>query len=193
METKKIVIICGHPDADSFTGTMLDHYQAGAEDSGHEVHRFNLGELNFDPILRKGYKEIQQLEPDLIMLQNAIRECDHIVIGYPNWWVAMPALLKGLFDRFWLPGFAFNFNKQTKKVEKHLTGKTARVIIISGSHSPFKTWWQFGDYTNEIQYGILEFAGIKTQVSSFGPAERVSDDVRYKWVKEAETLGKSAK
>lgn len=69
METKKIVIICGHPDADSFTGTMLDHYQAGAEDAGHEVHRYNLGELNFDPILHKGYREIQQLEPDLLMLQ----------------------------------------------------------------------------------------------------------------------------
>jgi len=56
METKKIVIICGHPDSDTFTGTMLDHYQAGAEDVGHQVVWFNLGELNFDPILRKGYK-----------------------------------------------------------------------------------------------------------------------------------------
>jgi len=192
METKKIVIICGHPDADTFTGTMLDHYQAGAEDSGHEVKRFNLGELHFDPILHKGYKEIQQLEPDLLMLQDAIRECDHLVIGYPNWWCTMPALLKGLFDRFWLPGFAFNFNKQTKKIEKHLIGKTARVFIMSGSHSPFKTWWQFGDYTNEIQYAILEFAGIKTQVSPYGPTEKVSDEVRYKWIKEAEQIGRRA-
>ncbi len=192
METKKIVIICGHPDADTFTGTMLDHYQAGAEDAGHEVKRYNLGELHFDPILHKGYKEIQQLEPDLMMLQDAIRECDHLVIGYPNWWCTMPALLKGLFDRFWLPGFAFNFNKQTKKIEKHLAGKTARVFILSGSHSPFKTWWQFGDYTNEIQYGILEFAGIKTQVSPYGPTEKVSDEVRYKWIKEAEQMGKRA-
>ncbi|MBP9842455.1 MAG: NAD(P)H-dependent oxidoreductase [Candidatus Pacebacteria bacterium] len=190
MKTKKIVIICGHPDADTFTGTMLDHYQAGAEDAGHEVLRYNLGELNFDPILHKGYKEIQQLEPDLIMLQEALSEADHIVIGYPNWWCTMPALLKGMFDRIWLPGFAFNFNKQTKQIEKHLAGKTARVIIISGSHSPFKTWWQFGDYTNEIQYGILEFAGVKTRVSSFGPSERVSDDIRYKWIKEAEQMGR---
>jgi NAD(P)H dehydrogenase (quinone) len=189
MKTKKIVIICGHPDADTFTGTTLDHYQAAAEDAGHEVRRYNLGELNFDPILHKGYKEIQQLEPDLQMIQNAIAECDHLVIAYPNWWCTMPALLKGFFDRIWLPGFAFNFNKQTKKVEKHLVGKTARVIILSGSHSPLRTWWQFGDYTNEIQYGILEFAGFKTQVSSYGPVEHVSDDVRYGWVKEIEVLG----
>lgn len=193
MATKKIVIICGHPDKESFTGSMLDRYQAAAEDAGHEVRRFNLGELQFDPILHKGYKEIQHLEPDLLTLQQAMRECDHVVIGYPNWWCTMPALLKGLFDRFWLPGFAFNFNKVTKRIDKHLAGKTGRVFIMSGSHSPFNTWWQFGDYTNEIQYGILEFAGIKTSVSSYGPCERVTDSVRAKWIKQVEALGRAAR
>lgn len=190
MEPKKIVIICGHPDADSFSGSVLDRYQIGAEEAGHEVRRYNLGELHFDPILHKGYKEIQQLEPDLVMLQDAILECDHLVIGYPNWWCSMPALLKGLFDRFWLPGFAFNFNKQTKKIEKHLTGKSARVLVLCGSHGPLKTWWSFGDFTNEIQYGILEFAGIKTQVSVYGPTEKVADKVKEKWLKEVEILGR---
>ncbi|OGG66453.1 hypothetical protein A3I99_04690 [Candidatus Kaiserbacteria bacterium RIFCSPLOWO2_02_FULL_45_11b] len=189
---KNIVVLCGHPDKDSFTGTVADHYQVGAEDAGHHVERVNIGELNFDPILHKGYKEIQHLEPDLLALQDKFRAADHIVIIYPNWWCTMPAILKGLFDRFWLPGFAFNFNKQTKKIEKHLAGKTGRVIILSGSHSPFKTWWQFGDYTNEIQYGILEFAGIRTNVSSYGPCERVTDEVRTKWMKEVERLGKNA-
>lgn len=191
MNAKKIVIICGNPDKETFTGSVLDTYQIAAEDAGHTVRRFNLGDLNFDPILHKGYKEIQPLEPDLITLQEAITECDHLVIGYPNWWCTMPALLKGLFDRFWLPGFAFNINKLTKKVEKHLTGKTARVYILSGTHSPFKTWWQFGDFTNEIQYGILEFAGIKTQVTAFGPTERVDEKRRNSWLKEVAGQGKS--
>ena len=189
---KNVLVVCGHPDKDSFSGTVADHYQAGAQDAGHSVERVNLGDLNFDPILHKGYKEIQHLEPDLIALQDKFRAADHIVIVYPNWWCTMPALLKGLFDRFWLPGFAFNFNKQTKKIEKHLAGKTGRVIILSGSHSPFMTWWQFGDYTNEIQYGILEFAGIRTQVSSFGPCEKVDESVRGKWLKDVENLGKKA-
>lgn len=194
MQPKKIVVICGNPDClGSFTSAILDHYQAAAEDAGHEVQRFNLGEMSFDPILHKGYKEIQPLEPDLLALQDAIRAADHLVFGYPNWWCTMPALLKGLFDRFWLPGFAFNFNKVTKKVEKHLVGKTARVYVLSGSHSPFKTWWKFGDYTNEIQYGILEFAGIKTQVSTFGPCDNASDSCRTKWISEVEMHGKGAK
>lgn len=188
--SKNILVLCGHPDKDSFSGVVADHYQVGAEDAGHIVERVNLGELHFDPILHKGYKEIQLLEPDLVLLQEKFKAADHIVIVYPNWWCSMPALLKGLFDRFWLPGFAFNFNKETKKIVQHLKGKTSRVIILSGSHSPFKTWWKFGDYTNEIQYGILEFAGIRTEVSSFGPCEKVTEDTRAKWLKEVETLGK---
>jgi putative NADPH-quinone reductase len=189
---KKILVLCGHPNKDSFTGTVADHYQVGAEDAGHIVERVNIGDLNFDPILHMGYKEIQHLEPDLIALQEKFTNADHIVILYPNWWCTMPAILKGLFDRFWLPGFAFNFNKETKKIEKHLAGRTGRVIVLSGSHSPFMTWWQFGDYTNEIQYGILEFAGIRTAVSSYGPCEKVNDEIRAKWLKEVEKLGKAA-
>ena len=190
--TKKIAIILGHPDADTYSGQVADHYQAGAEDAGHEVRRFNIGELNFDPILHKGYKQVQELEPDLHMVQDAIRWADHVVIVYPNWWCAMPAKLKGMFDRMWLPGFAFNFNKETKRIDKHLAGRTGRVIILSGSHSRFSAWWNFGDYTNEIQYGIMEFAGIRTNVTAFGPTERVDDKRRAKWLKEAEQLGKKA-
>jgi len=190
MQPKNIVVICGHPDADTLTGSFLDQYQEAAEAAGHSIRRFNLGDMHFDPILHKGYKEIQQLEPDLLTLQQAIRECDHIVIGYPNWWCTMPALLKGLFDRFWLPGFAFNINKETKKAEQHLAGKTAHVYIFSGTYSPFQTWWKFGDFTNEIQYGILEFAGIKTQVSAFGPCERADDKQKNKWLKEVADHGK---
>ncbi|MFM2424123.1 MAG: hypothetical protein RLZZ70_514 [Candidatus Parcubacteria bacterium] len=187
---KKILVLCGHPDKDSYSGLMADHYEKGARDAGHEVVRTNIGELKFDPILHKGYKEIQALEPDLIDLQNRFREAEHIVIIYPNWWCAMPAILKGLFDRFWLPGFAFNFNKTTKQIDKHLKGRTARVIVLSGSHSAFQTWWRFGDFTNEIQYGILEFAGIRTTVTTYGPCEKVDGICRERWLREVESMGK---
>lgn len=187
--SKKIVVILGNPDTETYSGTLADSYQAGAEDAGHEVKRWNVGEMQFDPILHKGYKEIQELEPDLLALQEDIRWADHIVVVYPNWWCTMPALLKGLFDRFWIPGFAFNFDKETKKLIKRLSGKTGRVIIVAGTHSPFRTWWQFGDFTNEIQHGILGFAGIKTKVSAFGPCEKVDDTCRNNWAKEVTALG----
>lgn len=187
---KKILVLLGHPDKETFSGQMADHYQAAAEEAGHEVRRVDIENLQFRPILDKGYKVIQELEPDLLELQECFRWADHIVVVYPNWWCAMPAILKGLFDRMWLPGFAFNFNKQTKRIDRHLTGRTGRVIIVAGTHSPFRTWWQFGDYTNEIQFAILGFAGIKTNVKAFGPSEHVTDAVKNKWLKQIEALGK---
>lgn len=188
--SKKILILLGHPDKETFSGLLADQYQTSATEAGHEVARVNLGDLSFDPILHKGYKEIQNLEPDLLALQEKFNWADHIVIVYPNWWCTMPALLKGLFDRFWLPGFAFNFDRQSKKLIKRLSGKTARVIIVAGTTSPFMTWWKYGDYTNEIQYGILEFAGIKTGVTALGPCEQVDDSVREKWINKIANLGK---
>ncbi len=192
MKTKKILVLLGNSDNETFSGSVADAYQVGAEEAGHEVQRVNIGDMNFDPILHKGYKEIQALEPDLLDLQDKFRWADHVVIVYPNWWCTMPAILKGLFDRFWIPGFAFNFNKETKQLDKHLVGKTGRVIIVMGTHSPFKTWWQFGDYTNEIQYGILEFAGIKTKVSAYGPCEKVGQPCREGWLKDVAKLGRKA-
>ncbi|MEZ4200118.1 MAG: NAD(P)H-dependent oxidoreductase [Candidatus Paceibacterota bacterium] len=188
--SKKILVLLGNSDTETFSGAIADAYTGSAVEAGHEVERVNIGELNFDPILHKGYKVIQELEPDLLALQDKFRAADHIVIVYPNWWCTMPAILKGLFDRFWIPGFAFNFDKETKKLVKRLAGKTARVIIVAGTHSPFKTWWQFGDYTNEIQYGILEFAGIKTKVTAFGPCVKVGDACRAKWLTRVAKLAK---
>ena len=188
--SKKIVLLLGNSDKETFTGAIANAYQKGAEEAGYEVSRFNIGDMKFDPILHKGYKEIQVLEQDLINLQEAIKWADHFVIVYPNWWCTMPAILKGLFDRMWIPGFAFNFDKQTKKLVQRLKGKTARTIVVAGTHSPFKTWWLFGDYTNEIQHGILGFSGINASVCTFGPSEKVGEDKKTQWLMQVETLGK---
>lgn len=189
---KKIFVLLGNPDVESYSGTVADTYVQAAKDAGHEVQRMNISELQFDPILHKGYKEIQPLEPDLLRVQEVWRWADHVVIIYPNWWCTMPAILKGLFDRVYLPGFAFNFEKPSGKLIQRLKGKTARVIVLAGTHSPFMTWLKFGDYTNEIAYGILEFAGMKTRVSAYGPCDKVGEPMRKKWLTAIAKLGKKA-
>ncbi|MBX2866824.1 NAD(P)H-dependent oxidoreductase [Candidatus Kaiserbacteria bacterium] len=189
METKKILVLLGNEDKETYTGSLADLYEQSAREAGHEVKRFNIGDMQFDPILHKGYKVIQELEPDLLALQEAWKWADHTLIVYPNWWNTMPAILKGLFDRFWLPGFAFNFEKPSGKLIQHLKGKTARVIIVAGTHSPFQTWWKYGDYTNEIKEGILEFAGIKTKVTAFGPHHFMDEKAHAKWEDKVRKFG----
>jgi putative NADPH-quinone reductase len=192
---KKITILVGHPDSGpTLTGEMALLYETAAKKAGHEVKRFNLGEMKFDPILHKGYKEIQTLEPDLNALQEAVSWCDHFVLFYPNWWQTMPALLKGLFDRFWLPGFCFNMRKHKDGTRalgwiKRMKGKTARVFVLSGSH-PFLIWLFFGDYTNEIKRGILWFAGFKVKLSRIGPTDHAPEWKKNEWRRKAAYMGR---
>ena len=164
---KKIFILLGHPDLDSLNCTLADEYERGANEAGHEVRRMNISELKFDPILHHGYRLIQDLEPDLVSFQENVRWCDHFVVLYPSWWSTMPALLKGLFDRTWLPGFAYNFTGEFSWT-KLLKGKSARMIVTSDT-IPFLQRLIFGDTTNELKNGILWFAGFSPiRVKKFG-------------------------
>lgn len=192
---KKITLLLGHPDSTpTISGELATVYEAAAKKAGHEVKRINLGDLKFDPILHKGFKEVQPLEPDLLAFQEAVAWCDHFVVIYPNWWCTMPALLKGLFDRAWLPGFCFNMNKHADGTPapgwtKLMKGKTARVIVLSGS-PPLFIWLLMGDYTNEIKRGILWFVGFKTRVSHFGPSDHAPEWKIAGWRRKALYLGK---
>lgn len=190
---KKIYILLGHPDCDTLSGHLADSYEKGAKEAGHEVRRTDICDVKFDPILHKGYKEIQALEPDLVKVQEDFKWADHIVILYPNWWCTMPALLKGLFDRMFLPGFAFRFSKEKPGAwTPLLTGKTGRVIVAAGM-SPIKIRFHFGDFTNELARGILGFAGINpVEITVFGPSERATDAKKEAWLKKVENYGKKA-
>ena len=191
---KKIVVLLAHPDSgDTHCGQLALLYATAAKKAGHTVRATRLGDLQFDPILHKGYKEIQALEPDLKKLQDDIRWADHLVIIYPNWWGTMPALLKGLFDRMWLPGFCFSFykdgmGKQFNLWHRLMNGKTARVIVLSGTH-PFLIYLMFGDYTNEIYKGILWFAGFKVKLTRLGPSEKAPEWQWAGWRKKVIRLG----
>src|SRR3989344_70843 len=129
--SKKILILLGHPDKDTLNGTLAGEYERGAEKALHEGRRMNKGDKAFAPILHFGYKQTQELEPDLVAFQENVRWCEHFVIFYPSWWSTMPALLKGLIDRTWLPGFAFRFNASGNFWKKLLKGRSATMIVTS--------------------------------------------------------------
>lgn len=190
---KKILVFVGHPDSESLNVRFGDAYAEGARERGHEVKRVNLGDLKFDPILHKGYKVIQELEPDLKQLQEDIKWSDHFVIIYPSWWSTMPALLKGLFDRIWMPGFAFHFDHGgiTHGYMWHgmLKGRTSRVFVTSDSPA-FLARVIFGDTTNEIKKGILWFAGFKVDVTKVGGLKNAKDNKKDAIIRKFKAWGK---
>ncbi len=188
----KIFILLGHTDPATLSGAFADCYEKYAREAGHEIRRQNIGEMHFDPILHEGYKSIQELEPDLKDFQENVRWADHIAIFYPTWWSTMPAMLKGLFDRAWLPHFAFNFADHGLTWKKLLKGRTAR-IITSSNTNPFLLWWAYGPPTVVPELCLLRFTGIRARSTVFGPSERASERTKAKWFRKVECLGRAGK
>ena len=196
MAAKKIFILLGHPDRAGLCGEFADAYEKAAREAGHTVERMNIGEMQFDPILHKGYRERQELEPDLVRFCDLLHSSDHFVILYPVWWVGMPALLKGLFDRAWLPGSAFRYIK-TKSGNRSIfwhrlfRGKTARIIMTSGT-APWLVRALPGNVNAQLRWGILWFAGFRVRTDWFGPAENVPEERKARWLARVKSLGSRA-
>jgi len=197
MRPKKILLLLGHPDKSGFSGAMADAYEAGAREAGHRIDRLNIGEMQFDPVLHKGYRERQELEPDLIRFQQLVVACDHFVVIHPVWWVGMPAILKGLFDRAWLPGSAFRYMKMpsgSRSIFWHrlMRGKSARIIIASGTH-PLLVRLLPGNVNAQLKWGILWFAGFSVRTTWFGPSENIPEPRRLRWLQKVRRLGENGK
>jgi len=193
--TKRILIILGHPESGSFCGALADAYENAAKAAGHEVRRIDLGRLVFDPVLHKGYAEIQPLEPDLLDAQAAIQHADHLVFVYPIWWGGPPALLKGFFDRMLLPGFAFRFKDATSSSwERLLSKRSARLLVTMDTPPWYYRWVYRMPGHNQMKRNILDFCGIKpVSISEFGPVKGSSPGQRRKWLEEASRQGEGAR
>lgn len=155
-----IYILLAHPDPHSFNGQLADAYERQGRQNGHVVRRQNLGDLNFDPVLHKGYKEIQAWEPDLEEAWQNIVWCQEWIIIYPVWWGSVPALFKGFLDRVLLPGRAFRYHDKGPFWDKLLKGRSAHVIATSDAPALW-LWWQYRNSDlNTIRKAILQFCGF---------------------------------
>jgi NAD(P)H dehydrogenase (quinone) len=190
---KRITIVLGHPDSNSYCAAISSAYEQSARNAGHEVRLIQLGALKFDPILHKGYKEIQALEPCLVDAQEAITWANHLVFVYPIWWGSMPALLKGFFDRTFLPGFAFKYRKDSQFWDKLLAGRSAHVFSTMDT-PPWYFWLVYKmPGHNQIKRTILEFSGIKpVKITSFGPVRYASQARRESWLKQVSDYARRA-
>lgn len=187
---KRVLVILGHPSEASLCGAIANAYLKGAQAAEHEVRFLSLGKLKFDPILRDGYNTIQALEPDLVAAQKSIAWAEHLVFVYPIWWGSIPAILKGFFDRIFLPGFAFKFRKNALMVDGLLRHRTAHLIATMDT-PPWYYWLVYRmPGHNQMKRTILEFCGIKpVKISSFGPVKNSQASTREKWLTSAYKFG----
>jgi len=187
---KKILVINGHPNSDSFNFGLFDAYKMGAVQSGAEIKQIVIKDLTFNPNLQFGYQKRMELEPDLLDSWEKIKWAEHLVWIHPVWWGGLPALTKGFIDRLFLPGFSFQPRKNSVWWDKLLQGKTAH-IITTLDQPGWYYWLAYGrPSVNQLKKATLQFCGIKpVKVTYIGPVKKSEPSVRQKWLNQVEKLG----
>lgn len=191
---KKVLIVNGHPDSESFNFALSRAYRSGAVAANAEVQQIDIRELSFNPNLKYGYRKRTELELDLLDAQAKIRWADHIVWFYPVWWGSYPAILKGFIDRVFLPGFAFKKREKSLFSDKLLKGKTAR-IVCTLDQPRWYYWLAYRSPSHHAMRGLtMRFTGIrKVKITTIGPVRLSKDSYRSTWLKKMERLGAMAK
>jgi putative NADPH-quinone reductase len=188
---KKILIINGHPNKESFNFALVEAYKKGVLTSGADLKEITICDLNFNPNLQSGYQKKTALEPDLLNAWEKIIWADHMVWVHPVWWGGLPAITKGFIDRVFLPGKAFKYRDNSVWWDKLLKGKTAH-IITTLDQPGFYYWIAFGrPSVNQLKKSVLEFCGIKpVRVTYIQPIRNSKIEFRNKWLSKTEGMGK---
>lgn len=191
---KKILIINGHPNKESFNAAICGAYKLGVKSTDAELKEIVIGDLKFNPNLQNGYQQRTELEPDLLEAWEKIKWADHLVWVHPVWWGGLPAIMKGFIDRLFLPGFAFQYKKDSVWWDKLLKGKTAH-IITTLDQPGWYYWLMYGKPSvNQLKKSTLEFCGISpVKVTYLGIVKTADEKLRNKWLQQIQNLGKSLK
>jgi putative NADPH-quinone reductase len=186
---KRILVILGHPASNSFCGALAERYAQSAVRAGHEVRQLFLGAMDFDPVLREGYLQVQPLEADLRRAQADIVWAEHLTLVYPIWWGGIPALLKGFFDRVFLPGFAFKYREGKAFPDKLLHGRSAHLLVTMDTPPWYYRWVYRMPGLHQVRKTTLAFCGIEPQRTlTFGPILGSSADQRETWLLQAQAI-----
>ena len=135
MSVRKILVVYAHPNPDSYNAAVKDQVLSTLSEAGHQVHLLDLYNQPFEACMSKGERERYMTGQNTEGMEQEIcrlRWADTLVCVYPTWWMGPPAILKGWFDRVWLPGVAARF--EDGKVTPGLTNlKTMIVITTQGA------------------------------------------------------------
>lgn len=190
--SRKILIINGHPDEESFNFGLSKAYCKAALAAGADVKIIEIRALSFNPNLQYGYRKRTELEPDLIEAQKSIMWAEHLVWIYPVWWGSVPAIMKGFIDRVFLPGFAFQKKENSVWWDKYLGGKTARLICTLDQPAWYYKWVYGSPSHKAMKKLTMQFVGVKkVKITTIGPLRLSKESYREKWLTKVENLGRS--
>ncbi|CAL9304740.1 NAD(P)H oxidoreductase [Streptomyces sp. SudanB52_2052] len=154
------LLVLAHHRSDSLTAQVAGHLQARMEEADGTVDVLDLYAEDFDPRLtpvdEPDWEDREKrYSPEVHAHMDRIAAADDILVVFPVWWFAPPAVVKGWIDRVWNYGFAYGRSKP------RLAGK--RMLWLGLAGGPDSDYAKTGlDSAMDIQLraGVSQFCGI---------------------------------
>ncbi|RZJ15683.1 MAG: flavodoxin family protein [Haliea sp.] len=146
-----LVVYC-HPVETSFHAALHQEVLANLKAAGHTVDDCDLYAEGFNPVLsreeRLGYHDVPSNQLPLADYVQRLRKAEAIVFCFPTWCFGLPAMLKGYFDRLFMPGVAFDISDpaNVKPMLTHI--KRISAVVTYGR--PRWVAWYMGDPPRKI-------------------------------------------
>lgn len=107
----RVLVLYAHPVETSFNAALHETVVASLRAAGHEVDDCDLNAEGFNPVLsreeRLGYHDEANNTKPVQGYVDRVMAAEALVIVTPIWNFGWPAILKGFFDRVFLPGISF--------------------------------------------------------------------------------------
>ncbi|UVK45903.1 NAD(P)H-dependent oxidoreductase [Mesorhizobium sp. AR07] len=132
-----ILVLYAHPVETSFNACLHRTIVERLTAAGHAVDNCDLYAEDFDPRLTRQerldyHNQRGPADPAAPYVERLLR-ADALVLSYPVWNYGFPAVLKGFFDRVFLPGVSFTLVDGKVQPSLHNIRKVAAVTTYGGS------------------------------------------------------------
>lgn len=107
----RVLVLYAHPNPESYGAALHEAVVRSLREAGHEVDDCDLYAEGFDPVLsqaeRVGYHDLTSNTDPVAGYVARLQAAEALVLCFPVWNFGYPAILKGFFDRVFLPGVSF--------------------------------------------------------------------------------------
>jgi len=138
----RVLVLHSHPVEESYGAALHKQTVESLKDVGHEVDDCDLYVEKFDPVLSRHDRLIYHDYPHNMELVkpyvDRLNKAEGIVLVTPVWNFGFPAILKGYFDRVWLPGVSFEL--VNGKVESRLRHIRKLGAVLTYGATPFRAF-----------------------------------------------------
>lgn len=155
----RVLYIYCHPLPESFHRAIRDTALTALREAGHEVDLLDLYAEKFDPVLseegRRHYHDEAVNQTGLEGYIARLARAEALVLQFPTWCFGLPAMLKGFFDRVFMPGVAFDLSNPASV--KPLLGHIGRLTAIVTYGRPRWTAIYMGDPPRKVATRYLRW------------------------------------